>query len=62
MAMYSIVTGNCPKKTGLLSLPVEIREAIILEVLRYVRKAPLLTHKVIEQRARLINCFDRNGP
>lgn len=62
MKTLSSNIGSCRKKTGLLSLAAEVREAIILEVLRYVRKPPLLTPEVVEQCARLINCFDQNGP
>ena len=50
------------QKPGILSLLFEIRQPIILEVLPYVVKTPTPTPKAIEQRARLINCFDEREP
>ncbi|KAJ3472186.1 hypothetical protein NLG97_g11209 [Lecanicillium saksenae] len=46
----------------LLSLPVELRLLIILEVLKSRRKEPALTKKLIDGRVQLRNRFDATRP
>ncbi|KAJ6789328.1 hypothetical protein PWT90_01068 [Aphanocladium album] len=51
------------EQTGLFSLPLELRRAIILDVLTCGRrKEPTLTKKLVSGRVRLRNCFDADRP
>lgn len=49
--------------SSLLALPWELRSIICLEVLKHRRtKQPIFDRKLVENRVRLRNCFDRSFP
>lgn len=63
VAVEAIKMKTAGEAIGLLGLPLELRRAIILSVLKHRRpKEPVLKQHVIEGRVRLQNCFDPNYP